>query len=183
MHLVVICIDLVILIALMGLIAQYLRYSVKGELQWIPPYIGTFKRERKLIMEKLHLKKDASFLDLGCGDGGMLRLFSQQFDAKKCVGYDINGFAIRRGGRQNKLNGVKNITLIKDDMRHAKLAGYDYIYLYLYPKFIVELEDRLFEHLEGDTVVICNTFYFVHHTPFEVIHDKRGKPRLHLYKK
>ena len=45
------------------------------------PYIPSFNRQLEL-MKQLKLKKDATMVDLGCGDGKVLRFFSKEHNIK-----------------------------------------------------------------------------------------------------
>ena len=110
-----------VLLVLICILSSYLRESFRANRKGIPPYISTYRSHRKLIRQALHLKSNASILDLGCGDGEMLRLFVNDLGCTRAVGYDINSFAIRRGRRINKLQRRKNIELIKDDIYNANL--------------------------------------------------------------
>ncbi|MBP6910692.1 class I SAM-dependent methyltransferase [Patescibacteria group bacterium] len=135
--------------------------------------MNTYFKHRKLILDNIHLKKGSSILDLGCGDATMLRLFVKRFSCAKAVGYDLNGRAIRLGRFLNRFHGLLNITLMQDNLRKANLKGFDYIYLFLYPEFVADLEDRIFREVDTGTIIICNTFSFVKHTPYEIIHNKK----------
>jgi len=63
------------------------------------------------------------------------------------------------------------------------IHGYDYIYVYLLPKQMAQIEDRIFNHMKEDALIISNSFQFVKHQPYEIIKSKHGKPSIFLYKK
>jgi len=63
------------------------------------------------------------------------------------------------------------------------IRGYDYIYVYLLPQQMVQIEDRIFKHMKEDALIISNSFQFVKHQPYEIIKDKNGKSSIFLYKK
>lgn len=76
----------------------------------------------------------------------------------------------------------KEIRLIKSDFKKADLARYDYVFLYLFPEQLHDIEKWVFAHVRKDTIIISNSFVFVKHTPFEVITDNRGKKIIYLYR-
>ena len=73
------------------------------------PYIPTLKQQRQDAIKLLNLKKGQTFIDLGCGDGGLLILAAEQ--GWKAVGYELNPFLAlvawlrtRRFGRRVKVH-------------------------------------------------------------------------------
>lgn len=183
MHPVISIALIIILLVLIVILGSQLRESFLLQKKGLPPYISTYLRQRDLFRQQLVIPKGASIVDLGCGDGTMLRLFVKKFSCKKAVGYDINKFAIRRGKTLNRLHKTKQITLINDDLFNADLRWFDYIYLYLLPDFMEQLEDRLFDNISDGTTIISNSFSFVKHKPLQVIRNNQGEKRLFLYRK
>jgi 16S rRNA G1207 methylase RsmC len=57
------------------------------------PYVGSFARHLKIMKEQLTLKKGATLLDLGCGDGKAMRFFRKYFELGQIDGYEVNYFA------------------------------------------------------------------------------------------
>jgi len=76
--------------------------------------------------------------------------------------------------------GYKNITLIHKDIQKIKLEDVDVVYIYLFSDYMARLEDRVFTTKKQDAIVICNTFSFKNHEPFEIISD--WKDKIYLYK-
>ena len=55
--------------------------------------------------------------------------------------------------------------------------------MYLFPNQLKEMEDRVFEHIKKDTIIISNSFKFIKHEPYEVIKNEKGKEVIRLYRK
>lgn len=87
---------IVVLSVFIIFLGSYLRNSFQASKKGLPPYLNTYPRQRYLFRKNLPVHKGSTILDLGCGDGTMLRLFEKEYGCKKAVGYDINNFAIRR---------------------------------------------------------------------------------------
>jgi hypothetical protein len=119
---------------------------------------------------------------LGCGDGKALRFFSKNFGFKG-EGYDINPVALQYGRFLNRYHHEKHVKLIKSNFEKAELKNYDYIYTYLFPNQLADIEKRVFSHISDKTIIISNSFQFAKHKPFQTIKNHRGKDSIFLYKK
>jgi hypothetical protein len=75
------------------------------------------------------------------------------------------------------------VRLVHSDFSVADITQTDYLYLYLFPQQMLDIEDRIFSSLKEDAVVIANTFRFGKHEPFQVIKNRKGKERIFLYRK
>lgn len=73
--------------------------------------------------------------------------------------------------------------LIRTNLKKAQLQHYDYVYIYLWPEQLITIEDWMFEYISKNCIIISNSFTFVKHLPFDVIHDERGKKVIYLYRK
>jgi SAM-dependent methyltransferase len=146
------------------------------------PYVPSFDSHLRIMKQHLRLKKWSTIVDLGCGDGKALRFFAKEFGLKGNW-YDLNPFVIWYGKFSNRLLWYKDISLIRSNFKKAQLKNYAYIYLYLWPEQLIFMEDRIFDGLWDHTIIISNSFVFVKHTPFEVIHDAHNKKVIYLYKK
>ncbi|MEI6672397.1 MAG: hypothetical protein WCL02_03395 [bacterium] len=73
--------------------------------------------------------------------------------------------------------------LYKQNFSQANLKTYDYIYTYLLPQQMADIESRIFTNISTHTIIISNSFQFATHTPYEVISTVKGKPSIFLYKK
>ncbi len=146
------------------------------------PYVPSFNYHLKLMKEKLKLRKWAKLIDLWCGDGKALRFFSKTFETIG-EGYEINPFVSRFGKILNRFTWYRNIKIIRSNFKKAKLEKYDYIYMYLFPNQLASIEDRVFEHIRKDAIIISNSFKFVKHEPYEIIYREGKKEVIRLYRK
>lgn len=79
--------------------------------------------------------------------------------------------------------GYGSIHIHKKDLIQADLRRYDYIYLYLLPHQMAELEPRIFSQVRDDAIVISNSFPFPLHQPYTTLNTPQGKPNIFLYRK
>ena len=87
---------------------------------------GTNKNEiffAQYLKKKIKIKK-FSLLEIGCGEGNLLKYLSNYFPSSKLVGYDLNDYGIK-DARKNKIRNVKFYT--KDINKVKKISGFDFI--------------------------------------------------------
>jgi len=157
---------LFILIILILLTFWYYFSFIKALYFTKSPYVGSFSWQLDL-MRQLNLKKWKTIVDLWCGDGKVLRFFEKQFWLK-WTWYDLNSFAIFWWKFLNKLN-KSQVKLIKWDFTKKKISQFNYIFLYLMPSVMWELEDRIFKNKWKNSIIIVNTFPFPNKKPFKII--------------
>ena len=145
------------------------------------PYVWTFKRHLKL-MEQLKLSKDSNILDLWCWDWKALRFFSNTHKIKSGTGYDINPYAIIRWKIINKIKWKKYISLYHKNFLNVDIKWYKYIYMYLRTKQLANIEDRIWENKDKNTIIISNSFEFSKHKNYKTIKNSKWKDAIFLYK-
>ncbi len=147
------------------------------------PYVSSFNKEIDLMKQNLHLHKSKKIVDLGCGDGKALRFFAKEFWLKGS-GYDINIYAIVFGKILNRWFGVRDsVQIYKKNFLKVDLSTFDYIYVYLLPWQLAEIEEWIWKTMKKDAIIIANTFKFSKHQSYEIIKNKKGKESIFLYKK
>lgn len=145
------------------------------------PYIWSFNRHL-MLMQKLKIKKWTNLIDLWCGDGKALRFFSKNYNLKTLKWCDINPYAIIQGKIINLLQWQKNILLKKRNFLKENLKWYHYIYIYLRPSQLINIEERLRINKDKNTIIISNSFEFAKHEAFETIKNTKWKNSIFLYK-
>ena len=138
------------------------------------PYVWTFNWQLDLL-KKLNLKKWKIIFDLWCGDWKALRFFARQFWLK-WKWYDLNLFAILWGKIINKFYWY-DIQLVRQNFYNVDIKEADYLYLYLFPNIMEDVEKWVFKHKRKDSIVIVNSFPFPNKKPFKIIWWK-----IYLYK-
>ena len=134
------------------------------------PYVATRKKRIEEILKEAGLKKGKIFVEVGCGDGRIVRTAVKKYQVKG-VGIDINPLLIiwarllshsrldresdsRLRGNDNKLDIIFKVENIFDtDLRKA-----DYVYLFLMPKLIEKLALKINKELRKGTIVISHGF-------------------------
>ena len=144
-------------------------------------YVPSFNRHI-CLMKQLTLVSGKSLVDLWCGDGKAMRFFWKTFGVH-CDGYEIQHFPYIYGKILNKIFGYPNLKLLKKNFLLADIHSYDYVYVYLLPEQMAQIESRIFKNMKSDAIIISNSFQFVEHIPYDSIKNKKGKASIFLYKK
>ena len=144
-------------------------------------YVPSFNRHIRLMKNQLKLVRWKKLVDLWCGDGKAMRFFVKEFGVL-CDGYEIQKFPYYYGKFLNKLLWYPSIQLYQKNFLLANIHHYDYIYLYLLPHQMREIESRIFKHIAPHTIIISNSFWFVIHQPYETIKDVHWTSKIFLYR-
>lgn len=122
--------------------------SIKGS-----PYVATRNKRIIEILENAGLKKGKLFVELGSGDGRMVRTAVKEYDVLG-IGVDVNPLLIFWA----KILGHKNIDFKVENIFDTNLSKADYVYIFLMPKLIEELTLKMEKELKKGTIVISHGF-------------------------
>lgn len=174
---------LLVLFLLFVLYVVWIFFLDEWKMRKYAPYVWSYTSHKLLLQQnrpKIHWKY---ILDMGCGDGGMLRFFMRKMAFHRAEWYDIRKFPITFGKILNQLFWYKKITLYQQDFLRADIWRYDTIYLFLWPSIVEDIEKRIHDRIRPETVVITNTFHFKNREPFDTIKNSKGRVVFQLYKK
>ena len=121
------------------------------------PYIPSKQKEVDNIFKEARLKKGKIFLELGCGDGRVVRTAICQYGVKG-IGVDINPILIFYAKILAKFQKIKNIELRVENIFDTKLSNADYIYLFLMPALIGKLKIKMDKELKKGVIIISHGF-------------------------
>lgn len=143
-------------------------------------YFPSFSKDMDLMLRHLSLQSGKTLIDLWCGDGKIMRFFATHFGLC-CDGIELQTFPYWYGKFLTALGGYTHIHFFRRNFLEVDISGYDYIYLYLLPQQMAEIESWIFDHMWPHALVIVNSFPFVHHLPCDTIVDAHGIPSIFLY--
>jgi len=146
------------------------------------PYVPSFDSHLRIMKQKLKLLPWKKLIDLGCWDGKILRFFASNFWLI-CEWYEINLSAIIYWKIINFFRRPINIKIYKQNFLKADLKKYDYVYLYLLTSQLAKIEDRIFQNIKKNTIIISNSFKFTNHQAFQTIKNDRWRDCIFLYRK
>jgi len=127
------------------------------------PYVATRKKRIEEILKEANLKKGKTFVELGCGDGRIVRTAVKHYQVKG-VGIDINPLLIfwakiltRLSFRSRRHVGGK-ILFKTENIFATDLRKADYVYIFLMPKLIERLTLKMDKEVKKGTIVISHAF-------------------------
>jgi hypothetical protein len=125
------------------------------------PYVPILGRDVETLLDLSGIKKGQTLIDLGSGDGYLLRAAARR--GISCIGYEINPVMVII----SKIACFKYrrlITIHQADLWRTKLPKTDAIYLFLMPKVMEKLNQKLTREIKTKTTVISYAFQIPHQT-------------------
>lgn len=121
------------------------------------PYVPTQKKRLREILEEAKLVHGQTFVELGSGDGRMVRLAAKEFKMKG-IGVEINPLLIWWSRLLAKRQHIHNTQFIKQNVFKYDLGAADVVYLFLMPQLIVKLVAQFESQLKKGSLVISHGF-------------------------
>ena len=121
---------------------------ISGDNVQLPEY--SFRR----IFKFLDLNEKDIFYHLGCGDGKGIAIASEEFNVKKAVGVENNKENIQQAEKLLKKKNLKNIELLFEDIKTAKINDATVILFWFTDNDIIETMMKKFESLQHGSRII-----------------------------
>ncbi|MCS7093404.1 MAG: hypothetical protein NZL96_03200 [Patescibacteria group bacterium] len=141
---------LIFLISLTLYIASLIYSTLKGS-----PYVSTESKKISKILSAVPIKAGKIFVELGSGDGRVVRKVVKDFGVKG-IGVEINPILLFWSRFLSR--GIKNLEISKGDILNFSLKDADYVYLFLMPKIIEKLKTKMEKELKKGVIVISHGF-------------------------
>jgi len=117
-------------------------------------YVSTSQVRISSFIEAVPMNSGQLLIDLGCGDGRVLRRVQKAYGART-VGYEINPLAYLKARIQSI--GLKDVEVRWRNFWNADLADADVVFCYLFPDVMKALSAKLKSDLKAGAVVVsCN---------------------------
>jgi len=122
------------------------------------PYVPTSKKQLERILENAHLKKNGQFVELGSGDGRLVRYAVKNYGVKG-TGVEINPLLVWWSRYLSKKDGISHkIVFLKQNVFNYSLQKVDYLYLFLMPELIKKLIPKFKKELKKEAIIISHGF-------------------------
>ncbi len=119
------------------------------------PYVPILRRDSRNLLDLADLKPGQTLVDLGSGDGRLLRAAAAR--GIRCIGYEINPFLVIVSRlvcwRYRNL-----VTIHTANLWNVSLPPAEAIYVFLMPRFMERLDNKLRDEITNPTRVISYTF-------------------------
>lgn len=146
------------------------------------PYVPVLRRDSRRILKLAGLKPGQTLVDLGSGDGRLLRAAAAQ--GVRCVGYEINPYLVLVSRivcwRYRHL-----VTIHTADIWHTKLPPADVIYIFILDRHMARLGQKFSAEITRPTKVISYIYELpdrrpVHRTANTYVYEYGSAPSRRL---
>ena len=117
------------------------------------PYVPTLASQQREALKLLGLKKGQTILDLGSGDGRLLREAARQ--GYGAVGIEANPLLVLIS-YVVCLPYRKNIRIIWGDMWRTKWPKTDGIYVFLHTRFMKRLDNKIIQQYSSEKINVVS---------------------------
>lgn len=125
------------------------------------PYVPTSKKQLDKILKNISLKKNDVFVELGSGDGRLVRYVVKKYNVKG-IGVEINPLLIWWSRFLAKRDGVKSqLQFVRKNIFNYQLTDTDYLYVFLMPELIQKLLPKFKKELKKGTIIISHGFKII----------------------
>ena len=129
-------------------------------------YVSTTRTRIAAFIDAVPMKKGQTMVDLGCGDGRVLREVCKNYKIRT-IGFEINLMAYIKA-RALSL-GFKQVEIRRQNFWSQNLAGADVVFCYLYPDVMQRLSAKLKAELRPGTLVVSCNFALSEFKPLKVL--------------
>jgi SAM-dependent methyltransferase len=120
-------------------------------------YVPTKNKELEKILKACRLRKNQLFIDLGCGDGRVVRAAVSKYQVRG-VGIDINPVLIFLTKIKARFAGLKNIKFFTQNVFVADITDADIVYIFLMPRLIEKLVPKLKRETKPSALIVSHGF-------------------------
>lgn len=134
-------------------------YLISLSYSWLKgaPYVGTQNKEINEILKKAKPKKEQLFIELGCGDGRVVKNAVRNYKVTG-IGVDINPFLIWFCKINSRIQGIQNIKFYCKDVLTVDISRADIIYIFLFPSLVKKLQDKILHKSKKNAIIISHGF-------------------------
>ena len=139
--------------------------TIWGDLQGAP-FVRSRKDRIRTMLELADIRQGTRVLELGSGDATLVIAAAKK--GANAQGVEINPFLVWYSGRKIKRAGLQaNIQIIREDFYHLSLSekNPDVVFLYLLPRTLQKIKEKLLVELKPGTRIISNAFHIEGFTP------------------
>ena len=145
------------------------------------PYVPTSSKILDEILKEARLEKGQLFIELGSGDGRVLRRAVKNFQVKG-VGVDMNPLLIIYSKTLTSFMNLNNIHFKVGDIYKEDLKKADAIFLFLLPRTVNKLREKILGECRKNTLVISHGFKIEGWEKYLVKTQKRKLFSTYFYK-
>ena len=141
-------------------------------------YVSTSRVRISALMDALPMRPDQLLIDIGCGDGRVLRQAWRRYGVRG-IGYELNLLAYLKA--KVLCLGFKDIKVTRRDFWTVDLSGADIVFCYLFPDVMQDLSAKFSSELKPGTVVVSCNFDLPGFSPDQVLRPSNSLHNSPIY--
>lgn len=134
----------------------FVVYSLIGEILGAP-FVPTYQRYINEILEKGDLKKGQRFIELGSGDGRVVRAAVKKYGVEG-LGVEIHPLLVIYANLVSKVQNLPKIKFVRQNFFKVDLSDQDVIFLFLLPKTLKKLREKFLKECKDQALIISHGF-------------------------
>lgn len=119
------------------------------------PYLPTFSKQTDAAFELLALKRGQTLLELGCGDGRVLKVAARH--GYKAVGYELNPILVLYA-RMSTWRYRKDVSIIWGNYWQKTWPKTDGIFVFLLDKYMQKLSNKIEQEFDNPVKLVSFAF-------------------------
>jgi SAM-dependent methyltransferase len=122
------------------------------------PYVPSKKKIVYRVLKIINPKPNSLFMDLGCGDGYVVRYAAEKFKVNG-LGIDLNPILIVWANLLSLFTGLRRQARFKtQNVFRADISRANYIFVYLTPQILEKLAEKFQTEGAPGALIISNSF-------------------------
>lgn len=152
---------IVMLIVMVGLVVflVYVGLEMWGDIKGAP-FVPTSTRDIEKLLNVVKIKPGARVVELGCGSGRFLLAAARKYKVQG-IGVDVNWVLIMWARLRQLMSGLKEVKFECRNMYEINLGCADVIYMFLLPRSLEKLNQKLIKETREGVLVISHGFELV----------------------
>jgi len=140
------------------------------------PYVPLRKKQLNQVANVFDFEKDLNIVDLGCGDGRVLRKLEKK-GFKKLIGYEINLWPYSLAKIKNFFTR-SNSKIILKNFEKVDLGKFDIVFCYLLESYLEQLKQKFEKELKPGSKLISFGFQIKDWAPIEIVQTNKKNKNL-----
>jgi predicted RNA methylase len=132
------------------------------------PFVPSSKKKARKMIEAADLEPEDTVYDLGSGDGRLVIMAARK-GVNDAVGFEINPMLNIYARLKAFFLKLHNTTFLTKSFWKADLSQCNKLFLYLLPKSMLQLEDKILDEMKEGSIIVSHAFSFKKLQPIEVI--------------